>query len=146
MTKSAAAFKRTQTLTLSSGQEVEVRKPDIARLIMKHQGTANVPQPLTNMVLASIEGKQADTPTFGAADLPALAAFTELVVRAALVWPRIVDTNPNYDAGEILLDDLTAEERAEIQKWAMPEAAVADGAAHFHAEQNGAVELTSAGA
>lgn len=143
--KSAATFKRTSTLTLSTGQEVEVRKPDIARLVMKHQGTANVPQPLTNMVLASLDSKPTPALTFTAADLPSLAAFTELVIKAALVWPCVVDADPDYEAGEILLDDLTPAERAEIQAWAMPEAAQADGAATFPEEQNGRVESAPSG-
>jgi len=139
MNRSAAAFKRTTKLTLSSGLEVEVRKPDISTLVLKNQGSGSVPTPITNMVVASIAGVEPQPLEFASEDLPALASFISLTVRAALVWPVIVDENPDYEAGEILLDDLTMAEKMDIQHFAMPEAAVQQGAESFRAGQNGDV-------
>jgi hypothetical protein len=48
-----------------------------------------------------------------------LSRFMDTVITGCLVWPVISDF-PDYDAGEITLSDLSAEDRQYVFQWAMP--------------------------
>jgi hypothetical protein len=132
--RSAAHFRRTEMLTLDSGLEVEVRKPNVERLVMENAETGNVPEALVGQVLRQFD-PEADASPYkpSASDLPPMMRFIDLVIRAALVWPKIVDGEPDYEAGEINMADLGKSDRDEIFAWAMPEAAAA--ANSFRSEQ-----------
>lgn len=137
--RDASAFRKTEIVTLpNSGVEVELRKPDIPRLVME-SAEGDIPEYLTATVLAGFRsGKQTQIdfePT--AADLPRLNRLLDIVVRAALVWPRIVTSDPDYEAGQILITDLDTNDRMFIFQWSMPEAGQA--AQRFRGEQNGHV-------
>jgi hypothetical protein len=136
--KSAAAFRKTEIQTLPSGAEVELRKPDIPRLVMESE-TGEIPEYLTASVLANFKkgGQVVVDFEMTAADLPRMSKFLDTVVRAALVWPRVVASEPDYDAGEILITDIDTNDRMFIFQWAMPEAGQA--AQRFRPEQNGHV-------
>lgn len=139
MTKSAAAFKRTEEVQLPSGLTVEVRKPDISRLVMESKD-GSVPAFLQQQVVAGLAGKAETVDDWDPSkeDLATMSRFMDMVVRAALVWPVIVDGNPDYDAGQISLHDLEQADRTFLFGWAMPDSNAAAG--RFRAKQNGAVE------
>lgn len=144
MSKSASGFNRTETITLPvSGQEVQVRRPDPSLLVMQHADTGDVPQPITDQVLAMIAsgGKVQAAATWAVErkDLPVLLRFINLIVRAALVWPTVVEADPDYEAGQIVMDDLVEVDRLFIYQWAWPEGAM-NAAQSFRPEQNGHVE------
>lgn len=140
MNKSAKQFKRSHELVLPSGQRVLAQKPNVRRMVMESD-RAEVPEFLTQRVLASLNGVIDESiPNFAdETNLPELSKFIDFMVRAVLVWPRIVKSDPDYDAGEILITDLSDEDREYLQVWAMPEEAHI--AKSFRGEQNGDVEI-----
>lgn len=137
--KSAAAFKRSEELTLPSGLVVEVRRPDIARLVMESKD-GSVPAFLTQQVVAGLSGKVQNTKAWDPSteDLSTMSRFMDMVVKAALVWPVIVQGEPDYDAGQISIADLGQDDRSFLFGWAMPNENAA--AARFRAKQNGTME------
>lgn len=142
MSKSAAAFRRSEELKLPSGLVVEVRKPDITRLVMESPD-GNVPSFVVGQVIAQLSGKGGGTeewqPT--ADDLPVLSRFMDMVVKAALVWPVIVVGEPDYEAGQINIQDLDEQDRAVLFGWGLPGQAAA--VARFREERAGSVESVS---
>jgi len=141
MSKSAAAFKRAETVTLpKSGLEVELCKPNVARIMMKKENLAHLPASLQNQLQQSINGKTTDlgAATLGIEDLPGFADFMDMIVRGAFVWPEVVDSHPDYDAGQIALTDLEPEDFQYVYNWAMP--GEAQAASRFHPESNGSLE------
>lgn len=129
MNKSAAAWKRSDTVVLPSGLEAELVMPDVSRLVMESTD-GQIPTGLKNEVLLSIrKGQQGKEhvidwqPTED--DLPALSRFMCMVVRAAFAWPRIVPdgVHPNYDAGEISMNDVRPKDFQFVFKRSMPEEA-----------------------
>lgn len=140
MSQSAAHFKRSEKLLLPSGLKVEARKPDPARLVMANANNGNVPMPLVTHMNAVANGKvkadKAPAIVLSEADMPALAKFMDLIVRAAMVWPVVVEINPDYEAGQIVMEDLSAEDRKFIYDWAMPHQELSE-AHSFRIEQNG---------
>ena len=105
---------RQQTITLSCGLTVQVRK--VALLDLAAQG--NVPVPLHAAVQALID-RQGSTPV-DVASLSDQAAVIDLVVKAAVIAPLITDepTETSISLREIPLVD-----RIEIFSWAQQEGA-----------------------
>lgn len=119
--RSAAAFKRAETHKLPSGLEADLRRPDAERIVMENAG--KLPQPLVQRIVSQLNGKpMAGNVEVTAKDLPQWYAYIDLMVRAALVWPKIVtEREPDYEAGEIAQGDLDPVDRAWIYQWAMPQ-------------------------
>lgn len=143
MSKSAAAFKRTETLTLPSGLEIEAKKPDIERLVMESDDKT-VPQFLTSQVANSLGTVGTFTKTEPEAEqvaLNKLSRFMDVIVRASVVWPEIVDSNPDYENGQILITDLVSGDRQFIFTWGMPQQQQA--VATFPKKQRGRVATGS---
>lgn len=150
MATDARAFKKTEILTLPDcGQQVEVRKPNIKRLVL-HSPKGKVPEFLTSIVLSGLNGSTSN-PLESLNTLPddekikALAGlddFTALVVEAALINPRISQSEqPDYENGEIAYEDLSDEDAAFIAAWGMPKDAQV--AQTFPAGQSSSMESTS---
>lgn len=147
MPKSAAAFKRRVSLTLPSGLEVEVRKVSPKNLILNSpKGT--IPEFLTEIVLSGMEGNSV-SPAQLMENMPpdkkleaaaALNVFGVMILKSMLVWPVISDT-PDYENGEIALDDLDDADQEFLTVWGMPKDAQA--AETFHEGQTSSVALTS---
>lgn len=119
--RSAAAFKRTETVKLPSGIDIEMRKPDASRLVMEAPEDS-VPRFLVAQFAGAIGSNVSsdsvqDTPTEA---LNKMSRFMDRVVKHAVVWPVIVD-KPTTD-NEIALSDFSMEERQFIFTWAMPQA------------------------
>jgi hypothetical protein len=118
--RSAAAFKKAQTVTLPSGLEVELRRPDAERIIMQNAGI--LPASLTGEMTSLLNGKRAPRTEITADELPQWYTYIDMMIRSALVWPKIVtDRLPNYEAGEIAQEDLEPIDRAFIYEWTMPQ-------------------------
>ena len=118
---------RTEEHALPSGATVLLRKPDITALIMESD-TGDVPEAFTQQVLDSLNPKPGRKngrkehdfewrPE--ASDLPVISRFMTLIIRAAFVSPRIVD-NPDYEADQIAMSDLTQADKQWVFGWAMP--------------------------
>lgn len=126
--RSAAAFRpATEWIDLGDGREVEVKRPDVPGLIMAKADSDEIPQPLVNQVLASIErGEQKPAVIeITRKELPAYWGFMKAITRAALVWPVVVDGTPDYDAGEIAESDLKSDIVRPVFGWVMGGAAAA---------------------
>lgn len=147
MPKSAAAFKRSVSLTLPSGLEVEVRKPNVKKLVL-HSKKGEVPEFLTNLVLGGMNGTITNPQQLmeGLSDekkleaVDAVTQFGVILLKSMLVWPVISD-NPDYENGEIALEDLDEADQDFLTAWGMPKDAQA--AEDFHKEQASGVALTS---
>lgn len=87
------------------------------------ENAGKLPQPLVQQLVGELNGK----PVKGKVqvtveDLPRWYNYIDMMVRAALVWPKIVtDREPDYEAGEIAQGDLDPVDRAWIYQWAMPQ-------------------------
>lgn len=139
MSKSAAAFMRSEELTLPSGLTVEVRRPDTGRLVMESE-TGVIPTFLVNQVIGRLVGKAINETTEWIPtqdDLPGLNRFMDMVVKAALVWPVIVTSNPDYEAGQIVMSDLSEEDRSTLFVWGLPGGSAA--VQRFRTESGGSV-------
>lgn len=143
MTKSAAAFRRVEEIPLPSGLSVQVRRPDVARLVMESE-TGTVPTFLVNQVISRLVGKpvgENEEWIPKPEDLQGVNRFIDLVVRASLVWP-VLSENPDYEAGQIHISDLMEDDRNTIFLWALPGGA--QTVQRFRTEPNGAVGSASA--
>lgn len=127
MTNRAEQFRnRTEEHALPSGAVVLLRRPDITALIMESE-TGDVPEAFTAQVLDSLKPKtgRKNGRKEGfewqpeASDLPVISRFMTLIIRAAFVSPRIVD-NPDYEADQIAMSDLTQADKQWVFGWAMP--------------------------
>jgi hypothetical protein len=119
--RSAAAFRKTEVVTLPSGLEVEARKPDVLRLIVETPDE-NVPTYLIEKFSAGQTAgvEEADTmpPVMNKDELRKMSLFMDIVVKAAIVWPVIVDHPQAED--EIAISDLDMADRQHVFMWAMP--------------------------
>lgn len=118
--KSAAEFRSTYQLVLPSGKTVEVRKPNLMRIIMANAHTGAVPTPLVNQALAQFNKDVATdvwTPT--KEELSTVTEFMDLIVRSVLVWPAISD-DPDYESGQIAISDLDGADYQYLVAWSMP--------------------------
>lgn len=106
---------RQETLTLSCGLTVTVRKVDLLDLAAKGQ----IPVPLHAAVQQMLAQSAAD-PGLDVATLPERAAVIDLIVAAALVEPRI-SAEPSDTT--ITLSELPFVDRISIFSWAHEEAA-----------------------
>lgn len=119
-TRSAAAFKKVVTVTLPSGLEADLRRPDPERILMENSGI--MPASLTGELAATLNGKRLAPKAITVEELPQWYVYIDMMIRAALVWPKIVtDRAPDYEAGEIAQEDLEPQDRAYIYQWSMPQ-------------------------
>jgi len=153
MIKSAKAFRRTETLTLSNGEVVEVRKPDLQKLALNAKN-GEIPSFLRQQVIDGLNGiqKTSEQVAKELEDKPLqitldnaheYTGFFALLTKAALVWPAIKDnpTDADYENGFIALDDLSLVDQMAIATWAMPKEA--QTVKSFRSEQSADVAITS---
>jgi len=122
----ASAFKREPlALLLPSKRVVLVQDVDLVALITANKG--DVPDFISGQVLSMFTGtKHAANTGVKADNVGEMFEFVGTIVKAAVVQPRIVET-PDYDAGQIGIDDLSTDDKLHIFGVAMPagDAAVA---------------------
>ncbi len=142
--RSAAAF-RTGERSLKlphSRQTVRYREINVIAMIMREGKAA--PGPLTASMLQNINGQEPTPAT--ADDLPDVYGFMRKVITRALVWPQVVDAEPDYEAGQILFDDLHWRDMLRLLNTLMGTGdEETDEAAGFLAGQNGRVDAVPAG-
>lgn len=139
-------------MTLSSGLEVELRKPDLQKLALTAKD-GEIPSFLRQQVIDALNGHGKTAEQLQAEAQSSLQitidnaheymGFFGLLARAALSWPVIKD-NPSeadYDNGFIALDDLSLVDQMTIATWAMPQEAQA--AKSFREEQTPTMGITS---
>ncbi len=138
---------KTEQVKLSSGNEPVLREVDPAALIMANMDSDAIPEWLAHQVIEELTNpkKKRGTGrvTLDRKTMPVYAKFIEMVVRAAMVSPRIV-AEPNYDNDEIAIYDIKMGDRMEIFGWAMPGEEFA-AAEKFPDRHNGSVEPARAG-
>lgn len=118
--RSAAAFRKTETVKLPSGLAVEARRVDVSRLIMEAPEDS-APRFLVNQFAGSIGNVGGvELPTDSPSEaLRKMSRFMDIVVKAAVTWPVIVD-QPTAD-DEIAISDLDMADRQFIFTWVMPQ-------------------------
>lgn len=127
------------------GMAVVLRKPDLSALILEHGG--EVPGGLTQQLMGELKGR----PNWKGwqpeeDDMPGINRLIDLICRAALVSPRVVD-DPDYDHDEIEIRDLVTDERMYIFKFGFPNerAQQVAAAAHFRQGQVASVGAVANG-
>lgn len=124
----ASSWKRiTEEHTLPSGRVVELRPIDPIEVVMS---SGNVPGNLSSFIAKSMSGKAAalNLEAQDAAFMPELAAR---VCKAAFINPRIVDHEPDYEAGEIELADIPFVDKMDVFSWAFSAGGQRDAAVAF---------------
>ena len=104
--------KKTKFIELPSGLIVEVQDVDLKSLIMSGK-SGNAPDILTADVMEMIQGYSDDESQqieFDLSDSDIVIPFIERLIRAVLVDPKIVDSDPDYDNHEILFSDMDLEQ------------------------------------
>jgi hypothetical protein len=138
---------KVENVKLSSGNEAILREVDPAALIMANADTDSIPEWLTAQVIEEFTNPKKRKGTLKVPldrkSLPVYGKFIELVVKAAMVSPRIVD-DPNYDNDEIGMVDVKMRDRMEIFARVMPGEEFA-AAEKFPEQHNGSVEPARTG-
>lgn len=105
--------KKTRFIELPSGLIVEVQDVDLKSLIMSGK-SGNAPDILTADVMEMIQGYSGHDENqqieFDLSDTDIVIPFIERLIRAVMVSPKIVDSDPDYDNGEILFSDMDLEQ------------------------------------
>lgn len=103
----AKRYELGETLKLTSGPEVKVRRPSIASLIQQ----GKIPASLAAATIRFDTGRDvADK------DVKRLYELRILVAQHALISPKLV-ANPNYDNDEIAITDLTDDDLSDIYQY-----------------------------
>lgn len=93
---------------LTTGIKVRVRRPSITNMVKAGIVPANV----AGAALKFDSGKPMSD-----RDVQRLFELKNIIVEAALISPRIVKSDPNYDNDEIIFDDLTEDEINDIYQY-----------------------------
>lgn len=109
-----------QLLLPECGEVVEVCRPNLMRMAAA-SGDHEIPYFLSSVVMAEVHNlpDEVTHAPLRKKQLAKLSKFMDAVIIGCLVWPHITD-NPNYDAGEIGISDLSAVDRQFLFTWAMP--------------------------
>jgi hypothetical protein len=112
-----------EPLDLPSGKTIEVRQFDVLGMILSNKD-GEVPDFITSQVASDISGKgKKKTPalTMAGKDFPQLVKFVNQICRTVMVNPRICKgEEPNYEDGEISIDDMEVMDRMYIFETLMP--------------------------
>lgn len=123
----ARAWKQKVTHLLklpNTGLILEARRPDVGALIL-NSTDGTIPVGLRNMMIkkqfGNPQGQQGQvTWEPSADDLIGVLNLRKLILKAAFVNPVIVDSDPDYDAGEILFEDIDPLDVEYMLSWASP--------------------------
>jgi len=114
--------RKTELLQLPSGKVVEVRDVDAVGMLLSSPD-GSIPDFITQQLADGLRGKKSKSALkveFTPKDFPALIQIANAITRACIVTPRIVDGEPNYEAGEIHLSDINFDDRLFILNQKMP--------------------------
>lgn len=109
------------TLILPSGLTVEAERPNLLRLAVASPNN-EIPRYLTAIVMAEIRPSFSisQETSVNAEQLMRLSHFMDRLITICLTWPRIVAQTADYEAGEIVIGDLSEADRRYLFSWAMP--------------------------
>lgn len=91
-------------ITLGSGLTIKIKRPSVNTMVKTGQLS-------TELANAAIKVQQGGNPT--ADDMKKYVEYNERIIQLAVVEPKVV-TDPNYDAGEVSVDDFADLDRSEI--------------------------------
>lgn len=131
--------RREELVTLPSGKQALLRAPNVINMIM---GDGAMPDFLVKQMTDALTGNNEEsTPAegedenldIGVDDFRALIGIADAVTRAAMVQPRLCaeGETPNYDSGEISLDDIDFPDRMFIMQWASDANGLAGAVTNF---------------
>jgi hypothetical protein len=149
------AFRKTFTVMLPvCQQEVKVRKPDLLKLALRAKN-GQMPSAMRQQVFDGLNGKITSVEQVKEAikrgdfelnesNAESYLAYVDMLVTDMLIEPRIA-VNPDYDNGEISIDDLDTADKQYLANWSQsPEEVQAlQDLLSFRDEQSGNVELAS---
>lgn len=116
--------KQVEMVTLPSGNVAALKKPSVLNMLMTD---GDIPEAFARQISDSISGNSRNAkPTNEVVvkqnELPQLIQFADRVCVAAFINPCIVqEREPDYDNGEIALDDVNTEDRLFVMAWSMGE-------------------------
>lgn len=123
LTPASAWRPQSYPLKLPSSRVVEVREVDLIAVVMESK-QEEIPDFISGQVMAMMNGKGSKKSLGDAAvnadNVQDVFSLINLVVRASVLSPRVVQANPNYDKGEIHINDLSTEEKIAIFDVCMP--------------------------
>lgn len=140
----ANQWRKTNVVKLPSGAVAELRKPDVLSLMLRDG--RNLPKALTQQFLSGIAGKvdekqQEDFANALGDDPEAMAGIVnmmDMMCHAAFVNPCIAD-KPDYEAGQISIEDVEAQDKMWVLTWAMEGMGQISQTQNFLQGQNGSV-------
>lgn len=126
--------RRTEIKQLPSGVVAELQRPSTVDTILTN---GNLPEGLAQVMLDAFVTQGNAEWKVKPEDLPAIADLVNTLCRATFVNPRIAPegSEPNYDAGEIALNDVQDIDRMFILSWATNAGGQAPAATRFPAQQ-----------
>jgi hypothetical protein len=132
VTPASAWEKQTELVELPSGKVAELQRPDMIDMVLRD---GSIPDSLASLVVESITtGARTEwKPTTD--ELPGIANLLDTLCKACFVYPRVVESEPDYDAGEIALKDVKSIDRMWLMSWAMDGGEEASAARNFSGKQ-----------
>ena len=126
--------RRSERVRLPSGVVAELQRPSTVDTILTD---GNLPDGLAQVMLDAFVTQGNAQWKVSAKDLPAVADLVNTLCRAAFVNPRIAPEGaaPDYDAGEIALDDVQDIDRMFILSWATHAGGQAPAVSRFPEQQ-----------
>ena len=104
--RDAAQKRKTgELITLESGNVLRVGRPSIGNLMK----TGQLPSELANAAVKVQSGGNTSPD-----DIKKFTEYQEKLVKLAVIEPKVVESNANYDNGEINISDLSDDEQTEI--------------------------------
>lgn len=103
------AREKGDVITLSSGLSVRLKRPDVTQMISRGLIPSNMVQGFM-----SLQGK--DQSKITGEDVATILQFQREMAKHALTEPKVVD-EPNYDNGEISIDDLSSDDLGEVWQY-----------------------------
>lgn len=133
--------KRTEEVELPSGRTMLVQRPNLMSMVL-NSGT--VPDFMMGFIEKSFGGQKPKSDsmsqTIKQEDLPFLVELMNMAAIGCAVSPKVVRENPDYDADQIELSDLTDDEKTFLLGYALGGELASPQVAAFPVESNGSVD------
>lgn len=106
----AKEWRRTLEVKLPSGYTAEIRALDVGAFVR----LGRIPDTITPIVEALVKGSENPLAADTLESIMRMAEFLNAVCMASFVNPKVVDREPDYERGEISVDDLTWDDKQMI--------------------------------
>lgn len=133
---------KTDEVTLPSGRVALLQKPDLVNVVTSGE---EIPDVLTNMVMASINGQEVEPLNMSMTpeNMPSIMKLLNVIAAACFVEPKVTNIEPPPPQ-MVLAKWIPFRDRAHVLGWAL--GAQFQPAAIFPAQQTGDVGTVPAGA